>query len=324
MSPPACRCWSRSSSSTSNTSRCWSGRDWDEHGHLVLDPSHALETYHGRNATDIICALRVNLEGLLALPDAWIPPERKTRYREWLTRLPPLNFRERDGHRTLAPVAGEAGPIGNYEIPQLYPIFPYGIYGLGRPGLEIARDTWRHGVDPCLGPEPWTPPRPGDKPWYPARQYWYGWTQLAIWMARLGLAAEAKEYVAKKLDDARPGNEFDVPERRRLPTFWGPGFDWTPDHNWGGSGMIALQEMLLQTPGDRILLLPAWPKDWNVDFKLHAPAQTVVLCHFEDGELRTTSVVPSARAHDVTNWLQHPDTLETTSPTQLYPNGGSR
>ena len=256
MSPPACRCWSRSSSSTSNTSRCWSGRDWDEHGHLVLDPSHALETYHGRNATDIICALRVNLEGLLALPDAWIPPERKTRYREWLTRLPPLNFRERDGHRTLAPVAGEAGPIGNYEIPQLYPIFPYGIYGLGRPGLEIARDTWRHGVDPCLGPEPWTPPRPGDKPWYPARQYWYGWTQLAIWMARLGLTAEAKEYVAKKLDDARPGNEFDVPERRRLPTFWGPGFDWTPDHNWGGSGMIALQEMLLQTPGDRNPIAP--------------------------------------------------------------------
>ncbi len=38
--------------------------------------------------------------------------------------------------------------------------------------------------------------------------------------------------------------------------FWGPGYDWTPDHNWGGSGMIGLQEMLLQTNGNLILLFP--------------------------------------------------------------------
>jgi|GEM_PF-2627680 len=35
--------------------------------------------------------------------------------------------------------------------------------------------------------------------------------------------------------------------------------------------MIGLQEMLLQTIGDQIVLFPAWPKDWAVDFKLHAP-----------------------------------------------------
>lgn len=71
--------------------------------------------------------------------------------------------------------------------------------------------------------------------------------------------------------------------------------------------MIALQEMLLQTPGDRILLLPAWPKDWNVDFKLHAPAQTVVLCHFEDGEVLTTCVVPSGRAGHIGHISLDPD-----------------
>jgi hypothetical protein len=113
------------------------------------------------------------------------------------------------------------------------------------------------------------------------------------------------------VDDARPGNEFDVAERRRFRTFWGPGFDWMRDHNWGGSGMIALQEMLLQTPSDRLLLLPAWPRDWNVDFKLHGPAQTVVLCHFEDGEVRATNVVHAARAYGATNLLQHTDAPET-------------
>ena len=40
--------------------------------------------------------------------------------------------------------------------------------------------------------------------------------------------------------------------------------------------MIGLQEMLLQTNGEQILLFPAWPKEWNVHFKLHAPGETTV------------------------------------------------
>ena len=35
----------------------------------------------------------------------------------------------------------------------------------------------------------------------------------------------------------------------RFPSFWGPVFDWTPDHSWGGSSMIGLQEMLTQADG---------------------------------------------------------------------------
>ena len=42
----------------------------------------------------------------------------------------------------------------------------------------------------------------------------------------------------------------------RFPAFWGPGYDWAPDHNWGGSGMIGLQEMLLQAVGEKIHLFP--------------------------------------------------------------------
>ena len=73
---------------------------------------------------------------------------------------------------------------------------------------------------------------------------------------------DARKLIIKKLDDGP----------YRFPAFWPPLIDWAPDHNWGGMGMIGLQEMLMQTVGDQILLLPAWPKTWDVDFKLHAYA----------------------------------------------------
>ena len=60
----------------------------------------------------------------------------------------------------------------------------------------------------------------------------------------LGLTEEAKKLSLAKLSNGP----------HRFPAFWGPGYDWTPNHNWGGSGMIGLQEMLLQTNGEQILL----------------------------------------------------------------------
>ena len=86
---------------------------------------------------------------------------------------------------------------------------------------------------------------------------------------------------------------------RRFPAFWGPGPDWVPDCDHGGAGMIALQEMLMQTHGRRILLLPAWPEDWDVDFKLHAPHQTVVSGRVRNGKMEGLTVVPESRRKDV-------------------------
>jgi hypothetical protein len=40
--------------------------------------------------------------------------------------------------------------------------------------------------------------------------------------------------------------------------------------------MIGLQEMVMQTVDDAILLVPAWPREWDVDFRLHAPNRTIV------------------------------------------------
>jgi hypothetical protein len=93
-------------------------------------------------------------------------------------------------------------------------------------------------------------------------------------------------------------------ELPRYPAFWdGMIFCGRPDMDHGGSAMVQLQEMLLQTPGDKLVLFPAWPKDWDVDFKLHAPRQTVVKGVLRGGKLLSLKVTPESRAKDLVNCL---------------------
>jgi len=57
--------------------------------------------------------------------------------------------------------------------------------------------------------------------------------------------------------------------------------------------------MILQTEGRSIHLLPAWPKEWNVEFKLHAPQRTTVEGVFRNGKLEQLVVTPEKRARDI-------------------------
>ena len=70
----------------------------------------------------------------------------------------------------------------------------------------------------------------------------------------------------------------------------------------GGTGMIALQDMLMQTYGNdsrTVRLLPAWPVNWTADFKLRAPFETTIEGRVENGELTMLNVDPSDRRSDV-------------------------
>ncbi len=64
--------------------------------------------------------------------------------------------------------------------------------------------------------------------------------------------------------------------------------------------MTALQTMLLQADGNQFYLFPAWPKGWNVSFKLHAPGNTTVQGRYRDGNLLELSVEPEARRSQLT------------------------
>lgn len=88
----------------------------------------------------------------------------------------------------------------------------------------------------------------------------------------------------------------------RFPVFKGPNFDWSPDINHFGSASIALQEMLLQTFAEdntQIRLMGAWPSDWDVKFKLHAPMNTTVSGKVANGKIAALEVLPSQRMNDV-------------------------
>ncbi len=246
-------------------------RPLDAQGHLVFFPSTACETYKDAlNPADLISGLKCVCEALLEHAGDLLSEERREYYRGLLKRIPPLPLRELHGRTTIAPAASWSD-IMNVELPQLYPVFPYEQYGLGKPDLQVAIDTWRFGD-------------------YDEGQLNHvSWHYQAIVCARMGLTEDAKRYTLLKLADSG----------RRCPAFWGPGHDWTPDHNWGGSGMIGLQEMLMQCHGRQILLFPAWPLDWEVNFKLHAPYNTVVEGHYAAGKLEFLQVTPPERAADV-------------------------
>jgi hypothetical protein len=46
-------------------------------------------------------------------------------------------------------------------------------------------------------------------------------------------------------------------------------------------------------------LVPAWPKDWNANFKLHAPKNTTVEGRVENGKVIEMKVIPEYRRKDV-------------------------
>lgn len=251
---------------------------FDDKGRYVFYPSSAAETYKmAYNSTTVVSALQVILSRMQELPGNYLTQLQREKWAAMLKRIPPVPVREYEGRIMLAPAQAWAR-IQNSEAPQLYPVYPWCIYGVGRPGLDTAINTWY-----C------------DTQVVKYRSH-AGWRQYNIFAARLGLTQEAAHYNKLKLANGP----------HRFPAFWGPGFDWTPDHNWGGSGMIGLQEMLLQTDGKKIYLLPAWPASWNVECKLHAPYQTTVELSVTGGKIRRLKVTPENRRQDViiqSNWL---------------------
>ena len=90
-----------------------------------------------------------------------------------------------------------------------------------------------------------------------------------------------------------------MPFGLKFPAFWAKANDYAPDQDNGGNGENGLQEMLMQVDGRKIMLLPAWPQGWDVDFKLHAPFNTTVQGSVVQGKLTNLVVTPPQRKADV-------------------------
>lgn len=277
----------------------------DDKGMLLLDPDNALETYWKvRNPTPDVAGLRWVTAGLLELPETLTTPELRKQWGDLRRILPPIPLGAREGKQVILPCEkmnpetrnppeDDGKPemespryVRNMENPELYAVYPFRFYGVGKPDLDRALasyETRRFKTAGC-------------------------WHQSPVFAAYLGLAGDARDYLTqifhpvgapwpegekRRFDEPPKGNDF------RFPGFWGPGYDYSPDEDHGGNGMHTLQLMLMQCEGRKILLTPAWPEGWNCRFKLHAPQRTVLEGEVAGGKLVGLTVTPQSRARDV-------------------------
>jgi hypothetical protein len=202
---------------------------------------------------------------LLALPG----PSDEAFLKQFRAKLPALPLRDVNGKPALAPAGKYVAPKKCVECAELYAVFPFRLIAFGKPNLDWGIEALHHRSHKAAG----------------------CWHQDDLFMSHLGLAEEARGNLVSR------ANNHD--KTCRFPAFWGPGHDWTPDEDHGGVLMRTFQTMLLQTDGRKICLLPAWPKDWDCDFKLHAPDQTVVAGNVVDGKVVHLQVTPPSRRKDV-------------------------
>ena len=119
-------------------------------------------------------------------------------YESYLGRVPDTPLRLQQGHQCISPAVAYTR-VQNSEIPQLYPVFPWGEYGLGLPNLTNAINTWLYDTE--------TQTFHGD----------IGWKQDQIWQARMGMTENATANTESRFADS---TSF------RFPAFKGPNFDW--------------------------------------------------------------------------------------------------
>jgi hypothetical protein len=231
-------------------------------GKILFDPAQSLETWHG--AIDPL----PEIVGLRHVITRFQAATGTNAFQKTLDDLPAVPLSP-DGKRFLP--AAKYWAKSNVENPELYGVFPYRVYTLaaGAAALQLGRNT------------------------YAVRGHRdnYCWRQDPIQAALLGLTDEAQALVA-----ARPGR---IQPGFRFPAMWDAGSDWVPDVDHAGVMQTAFQYMLLQFEGDKILLLPAWPKAWDVSFKLLAPRQTTIECEVRGGKLVKLKVQPAGRRKDV-------------------------
>lgn len=256
----------------------------DDDGKIVIFPSHGLETYwHGvTNDMPSVAGLQEVTARLLALPEKFGTADQRARWRRVAQATPALPKTANKDGLVVPDVAEQYKPVrGNYEAPDLYCVYPFRIYGLNRPthDIEEARRAWAGMVVK------------GHTCWY----------QTGVLAARLGLVEQARNDI---LIRSGPATRLRVVGGKgrvfRFPGYYGSPHDWGPDYDGAGNMGNTLQEMLLQpAPNDKLLLLPAWPQDWNVSFKLHAPGKTVVEATVKDGRVVDLVVTPESRRDDV-------------------------
>jgi len=256
----------------------------DEKGKIPIDPACAMESCHNVvNPMPEIAGLSYIIPRLLALPADVTTHAQRAAWTRTLNDLPSVPMSGEEDKKVLVAAEVIYDRQGD-ELPELYGVFPYRLYALGTPGFEIGRRS----VEKYIPEQVQTV--------YPFDGKIGGWRLNSIQAAYVGKAEQAARMMVSNFAS------FD--SRSRFPAFWGPNQVWTPDISHGGVSMMTLQAMLLQVDGRKIYLFPAWPKNWDVSFKLHALYNTTVEGELRDGNIKSLKITPESRTSDVINMLE--------------------
>ncbi|GAB6164998.1 DUF5703 domain-containing protein [Thermostilla marina] len=271
-------------------------------GRLRLDPAQVLETWWiAVNPAPDVAGLHYCTERLLALGVGTDADRR--RWMHLREQLPDVPMQQVDGKPALAPAASWELQH-NHENGELYPAFPFRLFGVAQGNADIVartmtvrtvKDGFRNAC----------------------------WTQDQIHWACAGDAHEAAAGLVRRFRTASP--------LCRFPLYGREGPDSCPDFDHFGSGSVALEKMLVQEHAGKIHLLPAWPAQWDVDFKLHAEGNTVVEGTVENGKLVRWSITPPERRKDVVVHEPQVEPKQPLVPDNAHPfhigmdaSGGSR
>lgn len=249
-------------------------------GKVVLTPLHAVETYWDTvNPIPTVAGLRSvlgRMEGYSVLDEA-----QRAFVTRWQRQCPELP-RE---NGLLASAEASDGVRHNVEIPALYAIFPFRNFTWYKPEADMARQTFtttvaEFGLDQVF-PIGATPGCPS----------YSGWQYLGVAAALLGMTDKAAEILTHNCAQYNPGTRF--------PAMWGPIYDAVPDTDHGANILNQLQTMVMQVEGKTIYLLPAFPRNWNVSFRLWADRETVVEGTWRGGAWADLRVTPEHRRNDI-------------------------
>lgn len=219
----------------------------DAKGKILFSPAQSLESFFEGvvNPLPEIAGLKWVLDRLNDKAASITDKQLTNQIKRMLTELPEIPTTKIGEKKVLSP-GNNLGKRMNIEKPELYAVFPYRIYGVDKPDINIAIEAYNNRFN----------------------KEFSGWQQDGIFAALLGLTEEAKRIVTHNFSTKHSGSRF--------PAFWGPNYDWVPDQDHGTVSMRILQNMLVQTEGNKTLLFPAWPKEWDVRFKLNIPGNKTI------------------------------------------------
>jgi len=254
----------------------------DNNGKIIFFPSQSIETWQCptyppvasdcvTNDTPDIAGLYGVLTRLLAFPNGVLPGSFVNLCKQLFGKLPPIPTGTKNSQKVF--VGGEKLPSGtsNSENPELYVLHPYRV---------VTPDTKQTAINS-----------------YNMRQFKcnQGWCQDLMNSALLGMTDETVNQVVSRAT-VGPAAGY------RFPGFMPHFQDYEPSSDHLSNMNTALQWMLVQgnDQNNDVILFPAWPcTEWNVDFKLRGPLNTIVQGKYANGKVTNFSVTPASRTNNV-------------------------